>query len=466
MNITDRTRVRPGRTMGVLAVLLSVSGVLLILVAADPAVLIDDFVLQTAILGAGFGAFAWIVVRGQPRNIAVWMLTWAALVGGIQAISAAVLDVFITSAGIESVVASEITVAEIFEQVHPAAVVPLWSTNLTAVAPFFLVILSWLYFPVGALPSRRWRFLPGVAVAAVVLTSSALAWNFRPSSTVLPYADPSDYPGFGIFVFVGMILGLFIAAASIGSLFLRYRRSDETVRRQVHWIMWGGGAVIAGLSVEIVGGSQVPSIVAEAALIGSYGIAITKYRLYDIDVIISKTFVYGSLAAFIGGVYVAVVVGLGSVFGGGTDANPVLAVAATALIAVAFQPLRARLRKVANRIVYGKKATPYEVLSEFSRQVAATDESLLEPLARSLAEGTSASAASIWAVDGGTLRQLSAWPESETARYAVTVSDSGEVNVVGANVVLPIAYDGEVLGALALVTPAGEGPQQARHGVG
>ena len=133
--------------------------------------------------------------------------------------------------------------------------------------------------------------------------------------------------------------------------------------------------------------------------VGSYGIAITKYRLYDIDVIISKTFVYGSLAAFIGGVYVAVVVGIGATLGGGTDPNPVLAVVATALVAVAFQPLRSRLSTVANRIVYGKRATPYEVLSDFSRQVAATDDSLLEPVARSLAEGSAASGAAIWTMD-------------------------------------------------------------------
>ena len=118
--------------------------------------------------------------------------------------------------------------------------------------------------------------------------------------------------------------------------------------------MWGGATLFAGISWEILLGSQVPTIIGLAALVGSYGIAITKYRLYDIDVIISKTFVYGSLAAFIGGVYVAVVVGIGAALGGGTDPNPVLAVVATALVAVAFQPLRSRLSTVANRIVVRK----------------------------------------------------------------------------------------------------------------
>ena len=447
MNIALHTRVRIGRWMGLVAVPMSVAGIVIILLADQPQALLDDFVLQTAIFASGFGLFAWIVLPGQPRNAAVWILTWAALFGGVNVLGNAGLAAFLSSAGIDYAALNEITVAEVFEQVHSLTVVLLLIANLSAVAPFFLVFLSWAFFPDGILPSRRWTWLPWVAMADLVLASVAIAWTFRPDSTVVPLADAADYPGIGKVIVPATMVLLVLGAISIGSLFLRYRRSEETVRRQIRWIIWGGGALILGLALEVVGGSQVPTIVAEIILIGSYAIAITKYRLYDIDVIISKTFVYGSLAAFIGGVYVAVVVGLGSAFGGGADANPVLAVAATALIAVAFQPLRARLRKVANRIVYGKKATPYEVLCEFSRQVAATDESLLEPLARSLAEGTSAYAASIWAVDGGTLRQLSAWPESETARHAVTVSDSGEVNVVGANVVLPIAYDGEVLGA-------------------
>ena len=78
---------------------------------------------------------------------------------------------------------------------------------------------------------------------------------------------------------------------------------------------------MVALGIEAAGVSQIPTIVALVALVVSYGIAITKYRLYDIDIVISKTFVYASLAAFIGAVYVAVVVGVGAAFGGGTDPN-------------------------------------------------------------------------------------------------------------------------------------------------
>src|SRR5439155_5772008 len=76
---------------------------------------------------------------------------------------------------------------------------------------------------------------------------------------------------------------------------------------------------------------------------GRFGVAILKYRLYDIDVVISRTLVYGSLAAFITTVYVGIVVGVGSLVGSGGRPNLVLSIVATAIVAVAFQPVRERL---------------------------------------------------------------------------------------------------------------------------
>src|SRR5206468_6301728 len=96
------------------------------------------------------------------------------------------------------------------------------------------------------------------------------------------------------------------------------------------------------------------------------GVAILKYRLYDIDVVINKTLVYGSLAAFITAVYVAIVVGIGTAIGQGERPNLGLSILATAVVALAFQPVKGRVQRLANRLVYGRRATPYEVLSEFS----------------------------------------------------------------------------------------------------
>src|SRR5205823_7059497 len=100
------------------------------------------------------------------------------------------------------------------------------------------------------------------------------------------------------------------------------------------------------------------------------GIAIFRYRLYEIDVVINKTVVYATLAGFITAVYVAIVVGIGAAIGQGSQPNLGLSILATAVVALAFQPVRQRVQRLANRLVYGKRATPYEVLSEFSSRVA------------------------------------------------------------------------------------------------
>ena len=138
-------------------------------------------------------------------------------------------------------------------------------------------------------------------------------------------------------------------------------------------------------------------------------IAIFKYRLYDIDVVISKTIVYGSLAAFITLVYVVIVVGIGSLGPGflraGSRPDLGLSIVATAVVAVAFQPVRERAQRLANRLVFGKRATPYEALSEFAGRMGGTyaADDVLPRMAQVLAEGTGASRAVVWLRDGAEL---------------------------------------------------------------
>ena len=130
-----------------------------------------------------------------------------------------------------------------------------------------------------------------------------------------------------------------------------------------------------------------------------------KYRLYDIDVVISRTLVYGSLAVFITAVYVGIAVGIGALVGGGGKPNLGLSILATAIVAVGFQPVRERVQRVANRLVYGTRATPYEVLAQFSERVAesyAADD-VMPRMARVLAEGTGAQRADVWLRSAGAL---------------------------------------------------------------
>ena len=126
------------------------------------------------------------------------------------------------------------------------------------------------------------------------------------------------------------------------------------------------------------------------------GIAILKYRLDGIDIVISKAVLYGSLAVFITAVYAGLVVGVGTLVGGRD--RPLLAALAAAVVAVAFQPVRLRAGRLANRVVYGRRATPYQVLSDFARRIggAYASEDVLPQMAQIVAAGTGADRVVVW----------------------------------------------------------------------
>ena len=114
------------------------------------------------------------------------------------------------------------------------------------------------------------------------------------------------------------------------------------------------------------------------------------YRLYDIDIVISKAVLYGSLAVFITAVYASLVVGIGTLVG--NRRSTLLAALAAAVVAVAFQPARQWAGRLANRVVYGRRATPYQVLSDFAQRIGGTyaAEDVLPQMAQIVAAGTGA----------------------------------------------------------------------------
>jgi signal transduction histidine kinase len=185
--------------------------------------------------------------------------------------------------------------------------------------------------------------------------------------------------------------------------------------------------------------------------------------------VVSRAIVYGGLAAFIAAVYVLIVAGLGALGSGslhpGSRPSLGLSILATAVVAVAFQPLRERLQRVANRVVYGKRATPYETLSEFAGQVGgayATDD-VLPRMARILAEATGAERADVWLQAGPLLRAGASWPPDapSPAPVALAAGDvpraDGDTPVVsGAGRLTLVRHQGEVLGALSVAKRPGE----------
>ncbi|HEX2149733.1 MAG TPA: histidine kinase, partial [Actinomycetota bacterium] len=186
-------------------------------------------------------------------------------------------------------------------------------------------------------------------------------------------------------------------------------------------------------------------------------IGLIKYRLWNIDKIISRTLAYSALAVLVGSIYVGVVVGIGRAVGAASD-NLLLSIAATGIVAVAFQPAREAVERLGNRLVYGKRATPYEVLSEFSGKMAGATapEDLLQEMARTLADGTGATSAQVWLKVGDQMRLAGAYPEGSTAPELVPVHEGDRLTVPGTDRVAQVSHRGELLGALSLTKRAGE----------
>src|SRR5919106_558695 len=260
------------------------------------------------------------------------------------------------------------------------------------------------------------------------------------------------------------------AGLAVASLLLRRRRAGPEERAQLRWLTYVIGTAAAWIVVvfplifafgeESAVGQLFWFVATPLVSLGppiAIGIAIVKYRLYDIDLVISKTVVYGALAAFITLVYFAIVVGVGRLIGQGDRPNVALSIVATAVVALAFQPVRERARRIANRLVYGDRATPYQALSDFSERIGETyaTEDLLPRMVHILAQATGALRADVWVVDGGRLRSDASWPADaapvETVALPTDVQDRLEIRET--DLAVPVRHRGDLLGALSIRKP-------------
>jgi signal transduction histidine kinase len=311
-----------------------------------------------------------------------------------------------------------------------------------------LLLTGFLIFPDGRLLSRRW--LPFLALGIVASLMGAAAPIIDPRAVGSGNIPATAVPLAADLVSIGWIGILLTGAAGVVSMLLRYRRGTTEVKHQLRWIFVGVFASVAGLWVATaLNAFAIPLLIVAVILPATIGFAVLKYRLYDIDIVINRTVVYGALAAMIALVYVALVVGIGSIVGRGTGANFILSLVATAVVALAFQPARERLQRAANRLVYGKRATPYEVLSDFSDRLAdayATEE-LLPRMARVLGEGTGAERAEVWLRVDHDLRRVAVWPDA--ASDAPPVAVTGQLlPALDAGRAVAVRHQAQLLGAL------------------
>ncbi len=270
----------------------------------------------------------------------------------------------------------------------PAGRVMAWLSNWIFVIQTAALSYLLLLFPTGRLRSPRWRpaawFLAGAFtfIAVTQLTRASRIW-----------AEPfSSYTRAQLPGVLAVTLALVPVALLIGitGLLIRFARSSGEERLQLKWFVAAALLVVATMIPSIVTSSVVTTVLSNLAFVCLYaaiGIAVLKYRLYEIDIVISKAVLYGSLAVFITAVYVGVVAGVGTLVG--DRGSPLLSALAATVVAVAFQPVRQRAGRLANRIVYGRRATPYQVLSEFAQRIggAYPQQDVLPQMARMIAGG-------------------------------------------------------------------------------
>jgi signal transduction histidine kinase len=186
------------------------------------------------------------------------------------------------------------------------------------------------------------------------------------------------------------------------------------------------------------------------------GVSVLRYHLFDIDVVINRALLYGTIAVVITAVYVGIVVGIGALVG--SRGEPILSAAAAAIIAIAFQPLRTRAQRFADRLVYGERAAPYEVLSEFSERLGNTyaNDQLLPRMAAALAGGTGAIRADVWVRIGDELVPEATWPHDAEALRPIAAEDTDAGEMSPSQMREPIRHQGELLGALSIVKRPGD----------
>jgi signal transduction histidine kinase len=461
--MSPKAALRLAVSMWSVALLLTAAGLLLLFPNRSTLGSASLVVLPTVFLpGLAYTTIGALIASRRPRNAIGWILT---VLG---------LNYAITFFGSEYAILGLHTAPGSF----PAATFVAWLQFW----PLYLALdgglpLFFLLFPNGRLLSGRWKVVAWLAVAvaglqaivAILTPGPILATNLGEGHRFNLAMNPTGVSDWRVLLQTsGAALQLalqVIAIASLSALVIRFIRSRGEERQQLKWLAYAGAVLVVSITpvfstgwVSAVGWVLL-SFALDLGLPGATAIAILKYRLYDIDLIINKSVVFAALAAFITAVYVGTVVGIGNLLGAAGQPNLTLSIVATAVVAVAFQPVRDRVQRLANRLVYGKRATPYEVLSQFSERVAGvySSDDVLPRMASVLGEATGASRADVWIRLGDEIVPAASWPAANGhTSSSLKIEGQRLPPVPGVSRIVPVRHQGELLGALSVNKRPGE----------
>lgn len=344
----------------VLAVAMKLAGYIVALAAGALELQVGDlFTLSITIAFAVLGA---LVATRHPRNAIGWIFLGVAVSTGFAGLG------------------HGLVVNALQTDSHPGGLMGAAAAYSDASwVPFILVPASvlLLLFPTGGLPSRRWRPVAWCAYGGIFL--ALLTGFLNPDGGDFPTArNPVGVDGSAIDALTGLGF-LLLAVGMIGSaisLVVRFRRSRGVERQQIKWLAAAGALVVVVFPIMLVLYDTVGAAAADSAIMLTVltvplaaGIAMLRYRLYDIDVVVNRALVYGALTATLAGAYLASVLLLQLVLSGAT-ANSSLAVAVSTLaVAALFQPARRRIQAGVDRRFYRRKYDATQTLNRFGARL-------------------------------------------------------------------------------------------------
>ena len=317
--------------------------------------------------------------------------------------------------------------------------------------------VAFLLVPTGSYLSPRWSWVARATWAAYGIY--ALGLLLVGPGGVNRDGDPIDAgPVTLAFLSGGVVLITLLLLASVVAMLRRLRGSTGAARQQLRVVTTGAAGVGLALVLLVIGQSlsggrqswwtSVPLYVSYVFLVACIAVAVLRYRLYDVEVIVSRALVLAIAAAFVAVGYVGLVVALGRTVEDTTGSGFWWSLLATVVVALAFQPLRRRVLRVADRLAYGERAAPYDALADFSGRIGRSPETdeLLPTIAAAAGEAVHAQRAVVRLDGEGGAGVTAAWTAS-TSGPGVDVPESG--------VVVPIGDASGVLGSVVLTLPPG-----------
>lgn len=405
--------------------------------------------VHNGLIAAAFTAVGVFVVRRRPGNREGWLFV---------------------ATGVAHAVIFFGRQYGLYASTHEGTSLPAVSwVTWVGVWPLALVLVLFgatiMCFPDGHLPSARWRATVAVMVAigAAMALVSAL-WPVEYTADSLSVAHPFQSGGYQAagerWAPVTRTFYPLFQLAWAACVLVRLRRAEGDEAQQLKWFVYsvtvGAVGMVTGL---VLFGSPAIGVLLVPAIPIAAGVAIVKYRLYDIDPVINKTLVIGVMAALITATYVALVVGVGRLLGVSEGPDLRLSLVATAMVAVAFEPARRRVQSWADRLVYGHRPTPYEALARLSTQLTLDGQraDLLAGLASTFADGVGAAEATLWVGSEAELVAVASWPPPDGHAVQPTAApDLAALKQGGRTHVRPIVHQGALRGAVTLTKEPGE----------